>query len=95
MSAIKKLTDLVGRLYVETEGYADNPSDAQLWYNRGYANGIAAYFFKNNFADKLNHLTLDAPDVYKNEKIMQWHKAYHHGFEMGERESGEVCLVKK
>jgi len=90
MSVIDKLTGMVERLYNETEEYLDNPSDAQLWYNRGYANGMVAYFRKNGFIEKLSHLTLEAEDVLKNECIMEWHKAYHHGFEMGERESAEV-----
>lgn len=90
MSVIDKLVGLVEKLYVETEGYADNPSDAQLWYNRGYANGVAAYFCNNGFADKLNHLQLDDDAMYKTDHVMEWFKAYHHGFEMGERESGEV-----
>jgi len=90
MSVLEQLVGLVERLYAETEEYIDNPSDAQLWYNRGYANGVVAYFRNNGYAEKLSHLTLDAVDLYKGEQIMEWHKAYHHGFEMGERESGEV-----
>ena len=90
MSVLEQLVGLVERLYAETEEYIDNPSDAQLWYNRGYANGVVAYFRNNGFSEKLSHLTLDAVDLHKCEQIMEWHKAYHHGFEMGERESGEV-----
>jgi len=93
MNVIEKLVGLVEKLYAETEGYADNPSDAQLWYNRGYANGVVAYFQKNGLAEKLAHLSLDENNIYKNDHVMEWFKAYHHGFEMGERESGEVCLT--
>ncbi len=95
MSVIDKLTGLVEKLYNETAEYSDNPSDAQLWYNRGYANGVAAYFKKNGFAEKLSHLELDAGDIYETQQVMEWHKAYHHGFEMGERESGEVHSPSK
>lgn len=90
MSVIDKLAELVERLYQESESYVDNPSDAQLWYNRGYANGIAAFLNAQNHADKIKHLNLDAEDLYSGEQIMEWHKAYHHGFEMGSRESKEV-----
>ena len=38
----------------------------------------------------INHLKLDAEDLYHGKQVMEWHKAYHHGFEMGLRESGEV-----
>lgn len=90
MRVINKLVELVERLYGETEGYIDNPSDAQIWYNRGYANGVAAFLQAQGFADKLDGLSLDAAGLHDNERIMEWQKAYHHGFEMGERESAEV-----
>jgi len=90
MSVIDKLVGLVERLYLETEDYIDNPSDAQLWYNRGYANGVVAYLQAQGAAEKMSHLKLDVAGVHDNERIMEWQKAYHHGFEMGERESGEV-----
>lgn len=90
MSVIDKLVGLVEHLYLETEGYEDNPSDAQIWYNRGYANGVVAFLRAQGFEEKLNGFTLDKQDAHKSEQVMAWHKAYHHGFEMGERESGEV-----
>jgi hypothetical protein len=90
MSVIDQLVALVERLYLETEDYENSPSDAQLWYNRGYANGIVAFLLARNYADKINHLNLDAVNLYRSENIMEWHKAYHHGFEVGERECSEV-----
>ena len=90
MSVIEQLAGLVERLYQESEEYVQNPSDAQLWYNRGYANGIVAFLNAQGYADKIKHLKLDAEDLYKGEQIMEWHKAYHHGFEMGLSESEEV-----
>ena len=90
MSVIEKLADLVEQLYEESENYSENPSDVQLWYNRGYANGIAAFLNEHGYTVKINHLKLDADDLYHGEQVMEWHKAYHHGFEMGLRESGEV-----
>jgi len=90
MSVIDKLVGLVEHLYIESADYIDNPSDAQIWYNRGYANGVVAYLQAQGFAEKLANLTLDAPGLHDNERVMEWQKAYHHGFEMGERESAEV-----
>ncbi|HED34408.1 MAG TPA: hypothetical protein ENJ08_09370 [Gammaproteobacteria bacterium] len=90
MSVESQLVALVERLYSETEGYEDNPADAQLWYNRGYANGIVAFLIARGLAENLAHLSLDAADIYQNAGVMEWFKAYHHGFEMGERESSEV-----
>ena len=90
MSVIEQLVELVEQLYLESETYADNPSDVQLWYNRGYANGIVACLKPQGFGDKIKHLKLDADDLYAGEQVMEWHKAYHHGFEMGLRETKEV-----
>lgn len=90
MTVIDKLVELVDRLYGETEGYIDNPADAQLWYNRGYANGVLAYLRTKGAVQNLKSLPLDDADIHKGDQVMEWHKAYHHGFEMGERESAEV-----
>jgi len=93
MSVVNQLVELLERLYSETEGYEDNPSDAQLWYNRGYANGIGAFLLAQGLSDELSHLTLDGADIHQKEAVMEWFKAYHHGFEMGERESSQVYRV--
>jgi len=90
MSVVKRLAGIIERLYQETEGYAANPSDAQLWYNRGYANGMVACFRDRGHDAELPALAFDAQDVHDKERVMEWHKAYHHGFEMGQKETGEV-----
>ena len=90
MSVVTTQAEVIERLYQETDGYADNPADAQLWYNRGYANGMVAYFRAQGHEAQLPALAFDAPDVYAQERVMEWHKAYHHGFEMGQKETGEV-----
>jgi len=91
MSVLDKLADLVLRLYGETEGYIDNPADAQLWYNRGYANGVVAYLRSRDALGRVQGLALDDIEIHKDDHVMEWFKAYHHGFEMGERESAEVA----
>ena len=90
MSVLEKLVSLVERLYGETECYINNPADAQIWYNRGYANGVVAYLRSKNSLGSLQQLNLDEADIHKDDHVMEWFKAYHHGFEMGERESAEV-----
>ena len=62
MSVIDKLAALVEKLYVESEDYSENPSDVQLWYNRGYANGIVSFLNARGHTDEINHLKLDAED---------------------------------
>ena len=90
MNVIEKLIKLVDQLYQETEGYDQNPSDVQLWYNRGYANGVTTLLIAQGYGDKLKQLNLDAEGLYHDEQVMEWHKAYHHGFEMGSNEAKDV-----
>lgn len=88
---VSKLSELVIELYNETADYQDNPSDAQLWYNRGYANGVVDALKEKNLADALaGFINLDEANLYAGESIMEWHKAYHHGFDMGQKEAIEV-----
>jgi len=90
MSVIDKLVALLERLYNESEGYEQDHSEGQLWYNRGYANGMASFLRLKGYTAKIEHLNLDAENLYHNDQVMEWHKAYHHGFEMGLRESEEI-----
>jgi len=92
MSVIEQLASLVERLYKETAGYIDNPADAQIWYNRGYANGVARFLSDRGYKQALQKIPLDDLNIHSKEQIMAWHKAYHHGFEMGARESSEVLV---
>ena len=90
MNVIEKLIGLVDQLYHETEDYEINPSDVQLWYNRGYANGVATLLVAQGHGEKIKPLILDAEDLYRSEQVMEWHKAYHHGFDIGSSEAKEV-----
>ena len=91
MDIEKKLIEIVDRLYQETEGYEDNQSDAQLWYNRGYANGVVAVLVEKGLSGKMeSQLSLDEADIHKGNCFMEWEKAYHHGYEMGVSEATEV-----
>lgn len=90
MSVIEKIVALIDQLYHETENYALNPSEVQLWYNRGYANGVSSCLIKQGHGNKIKQLNLDAEDLYHDERVMEWHKAYHHGFEIGLNEAKDV-----
>lgn len=91
MDIEKKLAEIVTRLYQETDGYQQNPSEVQLWYNRGYANGVIAVLRAQTALQMLaSTISLDDEDIHCDDRLMEWEKAYHHGFEMGEREAREV-----
>ena len=91
MRVINQLIELVARLYKETEGYFDQQDDSQLWYNRGYANGVARALQDAGFEKMLHaHVSLEINESLEDQRFMPWGKAYFHGFEMGEKESKEV-----
>ncbi|MEN8180346.1 MAG: hypothetical protein ABFS39_17240 [Pseudomonadota bacterium] len=88
---LQRLLQLVQQLYTETEGLAESESDLQLWYNRGYANGmIRALREKNQDDQLLDLINADRDDYLTNQEFLPWGKAYRHGFEMGEKETREV-----
>jgi hypothetical protein len=88
---LRQLLELLARLYDETDGFADNPGDAQLWYNRGYANGMVKALSALGQSDAvLRRITPDPEDVIAGHEVMAWGKAYLHGAETGYRETFEV-----
>lgn len=89
-----QLLDLIVRLYAETEDFAQNPGDAQLWYNRGYANGMVKALHELGRDDEVAaRISLDAEDVNAGHEVMAWGKAYQHGLETGYRETFEILPV--
>lgn len=88
---LAQLLDLLARLYGETDGFADSPGDAQLWYNRGYANGMVKALHELGQGDALlARIEPDAADVIAGQELMAWGKAYSHGLDTGYRETLEV-----
>lgn len=88
---LRQLLDLVARLYDETAGFTDSPGDAQLWYNRGYANGMVKALQELGQGDALvARIEPDAEDIVAGQELMAWGKAYRHGLDTGYRETFEV-----
>jgi len=88
---LDQLLKLLAELTEESEGYLDREDDPQLWYNRGYANGMAAALIELGHAEAVARTV--APDPYdaaRDQTHLPWGKAYEHGREMGEREAREV-----
>lgn len=92
---LTQLMELLRDLYGETEGFLDRPDDAQLWYNRGYANGMVSALRELGHGDALpSELDLD-PDgevwgLIAQQALMPWGQAHTHGLEMGRKETFEV-----
>ncbi len=88
---IEQLFTLLLKLHQETEGYLDRQDDPQLWYNRGYANGMIAALRVLGHAERLQQsLTPDPYDLARDQEHLPWGKAYEHGREMGWKETFEV-----
>jgi hypothetical protein len=88
---LDQLLKLLAELTQESEGYLDREDDPQLWYNRGYANGMAAALTDLGHAEAVARtVEVDPYDAARDQVHLPWGKAYEHGREMGEREAREV-----
>ena len=88
---LKRLADIVVRLYGETPDFVDHPEDAQAWYNRGYANGVIAALDRHGCVAVLEgRVNPDPPDVAEPYRVFDWGKAYVHGVEKGFSEAQDV-----
>lgn len=86
-----RLLGLLAELYAETEGFLDRTQDAQIWYNRGYANGLASALGDLGYGAAVRAIgDPDPPEIAAGVALLPWGKAYVHGFEMGRRETMEV-----
>lgn len=88
---IARLLELIQELAADSDGYLERQDDSQLWYNRGYANGMAAALRQLGHAEPLDAAV--APDDYdatREQAHLPWGKAYEHGREMGVKETYEV-----
>ncbi len=88
---LNQLLALLAELTRDSEGYLEREDDSQLWYNRGYANGMAAALTALGHGEAVAR-TIE-PDPYdraRDQQHLPWGKAYEHGREMGERETHEV-----
>lgn len=95
-SILERLLALIERLQAETEGFYDQPEQEQLWYNRGYANGMIGALQTLGYADTVRaRVQADAPDLLVGCELLSWGRAYLHGQETGERETHEVLVPRR
>ena len=90
-SVLQRLLQLVAELYGESSQLSPQDADLQLWYNRGYADGmvkaLGSLGYRRELADIAAGSDLSLSDA---ERFLPWGKAYKHGLEMGERETLDV-----
>ena len=90
----ERLLPVMLGLYSETAELAQGEGDLQLWYNRGYADGMAQAMGELGFTSELENAGLPAPlSMDQAEAFLPWGKAYLHGREMGQTETREVFSV--
>ena len=92
---LPRLLQVVRELYAETVDLSESESELQLWYNRGYADGVISGMKGLGYAREIGE-AVDAggASVSDENRFLPWGKAYRHGFEMGEKETLEVLEEK-
>ncbi|MEW8507573.1 MAG: hypothetical protein AB2598_12800 [Candidatus Thiodiazotropha sp.] len=87
----QRLLQVVQDLHAETLTLAAEESELQLWYNRGYADGMIEAMRRSGFTRQLEAAGLGiGSSPISGQELLPWGKAYRHGFEMGEKETAEV-----
>jgi hypothetical protein len=90
-AVLSQLLTLICDLYEDTEGFLERSDDAQLWYNRGYANGMVEALRALGYGAQVESLVApDAADTVADQALLPWGKAYAHGYDMGRRETRDV-----
>ncbi len=92
---LASLIELLRELYGETDGFLEHQGDAQLWYNRGYANGMVSALRELGYGDSLPRdlvydLDGNTRDQVAEQGLLPWGRAYAHGVDVGRRETFEV-----
>ena len=93
---LERLLQLVERLQSENAEFIDRPEQEQLWYNRGYANGMLTALHELGYGGRLTgRAQADRADILEGCEALAWGRAYHHGEEMGNREMREVLTPRR
>ena len=88
---LERLLRLTERLQIESAEFADRPEQEQLWYNRGYANGMLTALCELGYGERITgRVSRDPGDILDGCEALSWGRAYRHGEEVGYRETREV-----
>lgn len=93
---LERLLQLAERLQTENAAFIDRPEQEQLWYNRGYANGMLIALQELGYGGQLaGRVQADRADLLEGYEALAWGRAYRHGEEMGSREAREVLAPRR
>jgi hypothetical protein len=92
---LERLLQLAQDLYTESAELSETESELQLWYNRGYADGMVRRINDLGYRQEVSSVLGPLAEKLSDEqRFLPWGKAYQHGFEVGEREAIEVLGEK-
>ena len=87
---LERLLRLIRRLREETADFRERVDEPQLWYNRGYAQGMLQALRELGYGVRLEGIDPDPDELLQGAAVMPWGKAYRHGEQMGSRETFEI-----
>lgn len=91
---LQQLLDLVDELRRETAGFLETPGEQQLWYNRGYANGMVLALRVIGGEMALHGRVPDDPEQIGGQLALPWGRAFQHGESVGRRETFEITGIE-
>ena len=84
-----RLAELADELMRDSSQFLDQTDDLQLWYNRGYANGILNAFEQAGI--KVAGLATPDPDEqWSAHRFLAWGQAFIHGRTKGQSETQSI-----
>ncbi|MFP5505270.1 MAG: hypothetical protein ACLGH6_03660 [Gammaproteobacteria bacterium] len=93
---LQRLLRLMGKLYAESEDYFDHPEQEQLWYNRGYADGMLQALRDLGYAEDIrDQVPAGMRPLPPGFEVLSWGRAYLHGQTLGSRETREVLVPRR
>lgn len=88
----EKISQLLSKLDTESANWLDEPENQQLWYNRGYVDGMAKALMEIGWQAQIPSNWKAASEAeLKAHRWLPWGRAYYHGNEKGYQEILEVC----
>ncbi|MGU9977224.1 MAG: hypothetical protein ACNYNY_00810 [Candidatus Oxydemutatoraceae bacterium WSBS_2016_MAG_OTU14] len=87
---VEKMSTLLHKLDEESAAWLDEPENHQLWYDRGYADGIAKALQELGWAEQSKQYAIVSEKEFAQHRWMPWGKAYLHGNEKGYEETYEI-----
>ena len=88
---VRQLLELIDQLRRDARDFVDAPADQQLWYNRGYANGMVRALRRLGQQHRLGDRLPDDPDALRGHLATPWGKAYRHGESIGSRDTHDIA----